>query len=153
MKRSRETSEAAHDGQAVSSELREEVTAQLLATVREALARHQHLHVRRVVDGVLRCTGASDERIAPSSSEEWQPIESLSRLRSQVGGRFQQLKQRWVAAGFPLKEHRGDKTSEVRLDERAWLELSAWMLKQGYEARLTPERSDVLFEIRAVPRG
>ena len=81
---------------------------------------------------------------------EWVEIESLSRLRSVVGGRFQNLRDRWVGAGFPLREHRGDKEAAFTLNEAGWIELSNWISKQGYESRLTPDKTGCLFELRPV---
>lgn len=87
---------------------------------------------------------------ASEVEEEWQPVESLSRLRALVGGRFQNLKARWLDAGFPLREHRGDKDDEYQLDEAGWLALTRWVAKQGYEARLAPEKEGVVFELRKI---
>lgn len=80
----------------------------------------------------------------------WLAIESLSALRNLVGGRFHNLKERWVEAGFPLKEHRGDKTQKFEVNKQGWVELSNWIMKQGYEARLVLDREDCLFELRSV---
>lgn len=88
---------------------------------------------------------------ASSDVSEWIPIESLSQLRSHVGGRFQNLKQRWVAAGFPLREHRGDRSDQAEVNEGEWLELSAWIAKQGYESRLVHDETvDAVIELRKV---
>lgn len=88
---------------------------------------------------------------APLAVEStWIEIESLSRLRGIVGGRFQNLRDRWVGAGFPLREHRGDKESDFSLNEAGWIELSNWILKQGFESRLTPDKPGCLFELRAM---
>ena len=83
----------------------------------------------------------------------WLPIESLSSLRATVGGRFQQLKERWVEAGLPLREHRGDRSAGAVIDQKGWIELTNWMLKQGFEARsvtekVTESENEVLFEVR-----
>ena len=72
---------------------------------------------------------------APSATG-WIQIESLSQLRAHVGGRFQNLKQRWIGAGFPLREHRGDRSESAEVDQDGWLTLVAWLYKQGFEARL-----------------
>ncbi len=79
---------------------------------------------------------------------DWIEIESLSRLRSVVGGRFENTKKRWVAAGFPLREHRGDKSGTFTVDEAGWIELSNWIVKQGFETRLSPGKEHCLFELR-----
>jgi len=87
---------------------------------------------------------------AGSAPQEWIGIESLSRLRNMVGGRFQNLKKKWMGAGFPLREHRGDKGTNYKVDETGWIELSNWILKQGFESRLPSDSSDCLFELRAL---
>lgn len=86
---------------------------------------------------------------ADGTEQQWLSIESLSALRHVVGGRFNNLKQKWVEAGFPLREHRGDKGKSFEIDQKGWIELSNWILKQGFESRLTPERDDCLFELKA----
>lgn len=83
-----------------------------------------------------------------SGSSEWAGIDSLSRLRSHVGGRFQNLKDRWLGAGFPLKEHRGEKLEEVPINPVGWLDLVTWLSKQGYEARTVEVKSGFYFEIK-----
>lgn len=99
----------------------------------------------------LQQTGLNPGGAAPPG-EQWLQVESLSRLRSVVGGRFQNLRERWVAAGLPLREHRGDKSTGYTIDEKGWIELTNWILKQGYEARLAAADSDYLFELRALRR-
>lgn len=84
----------------------------------------------------------------PKDESGWTEIESMSRLRSIVGGRFQNLKERWTQAGLPLREHRGDKEKDFKIDERGWLELANWIAKQGYEVRLRADKPECLFEIR-----
>lgn len=90
---------------------------------------------------------------AQVQSGEWTEIESLSRLRSVVGGRFQNLRDRWVAAGFPLREHRGDKQGGYALHEAGWIELASWIARQGFETRLTPDKPGCIFELRPVRAG
>jgi len=92
--------------------------------------------------------GASENLM---SDADWIQVESMSRLRGLVGGRFQNLKSRWTEAGFPLKEHRGDtKVAPPKINQEGWLELVAWIGKQGFEARLPSGESTWLFEIRRV---
>jgi hypothetical protein len=92
-------------------------------------------------------TAKEVESEAPVSAD-WVEVESLSRLRSVVGGRFENTKKRWVAAGFPLREHRGDKSGGFTIDEAGWIELSNWIIKQGFETRLCPDKEHCLFELR-----
>ena len=106
---------------------------------------------RRFGGGVWADSGASAALVPPHQG--WVEIESLSRLRSIVGGRFQNLRDRWVGAGFPLREHRGDKDGAFVLNEAGWIELSNWIAKQGFESRLTPDKSGCLFELRALSRA
>ncbi len=101
----------------------------------------------------LLCRGLALQAEAGAQSDSrWIAVESLSRLRSIVGGRFQNLRKRWVEAGFPLREHRGDKSGQYTLNDQGWLELSNWILKQGFEVRLAAPDSDWLFELRPIQR-
>ena len=88
-------------------------------------------------------------KIEHSSFEsDWIPIESLSKLRQVVGGRFQNIKLKWLAAGFPLRAHRGDRQEEASLNEAGWLELSKWIYNQGYDVKLGVDSSEKLFEVK-----
>ncbi len=78
----------------------------------------------------------------------WVDVESLSKLRNLVGGRFENIKKKWVGAGFPLREHRGDKSGGFELSQSGWVELSNWMSKHGFEARLCPDKPECVFQIR-----
>lgn len=100
--------------------------------------------------GMSQSSGAKE---SAASDAAWIGIESLSRLRAVVGGRFQNIKQRWVDAGLPLKEHRGERTESFTLDQEGWVTLSSWIASQGFEIRLTPDRRDQVFEIRPVSDG
>ena len=88
-------------------------------------------------------TTANEEHDSP-----WSEIASLSQLRAVVGGRFKNLKEKWVAAGFPLREHRGDRSAGAELNYDAWIELSAWIHKQGFEVRLASDERACFFEVR-----
>ena len=108
-----------------------------------------------IVHGLARrfCSILADRRLysAAEQAKELQPwarIASLSQLRAEVGGRFQNLREKWTAAGFPLREHRGDRTGHVEFDHDGWLELATWITRQGYEVRLAGETDDWLFEVR-----
>ena len=85
-------------------------------------------------------------------SQRWIQIESLSQLRAMVGGRFQKLKERWVGAGFPLREHRGDRAEKAQVDQGGWLELSLWISRQGYRTRLADSTEPWLFEIQQLEK-
>jgi hypothetical protein len=84
------------------------------------------------------------------SSDSWIGIESLSRLRAVVGGRFQNIKQKWMDAGFPLKEHRGEVALSYDISQDGWIKLSTWISNQGFEVRLTPDKQNQIFEIKAI---
>ena len=113
----------------------------------ELFTEHREFFVHEI-SLMIRRAGV-DPASVKDGGDPWIPVESLSRLRGIVGGRFQNLRKRWIDAGFPFREHRGDKSGDYTLDERGWIELSNWILKQGYEARLAPKEADHLFELRA----
>lgn len=124
----------------------------LKAIVQSSIERDRELLVHGVVSALRplilsKQSGGSDVGLKPPS-EEWIGIDSLSRLRAEVGGRFQNLKDRWIEAGFSLKEHRGDRSQKVEINKGGWLELSNWISGQGYEVRLVSDRVGTLFEIR-----
>lgn len=81
----------------------------------------------------------------------WTHIESLSQLRAKVGGRFQNLKEKWVASGFPLREHRGDRSGQKSVDYDGWVALALWIQRQGFEVRLAADADPWLFELRELP--
>lgn len=82
----------------------------------------------------------------------WTDIESLSKLRNVVGGRFENIKKKWTGSGFPLREHRGDKGASFTVNNEGWVELSNWLSKHGYESRLRPDKPDCLFQIKPVAK-
>jgi hypothetical protein len=84
---------------------------------------------------------------------EWTPISSLSQLRTEVGGRFENLKKRWEQAGFPLRAHRGEELGEFSVIQEGWLELSSWLHKQGFENRLEENAAGIAFSIRRMGPG
>jgi hypothetical protein len=120
--------------------------------VRHAVA---HRHQAIVYDVARRLHQLMRERPIDRSSggvggSEWICIQSLSQLRAVVGGRFQNLKQRWIAAGFPLREHRGDRREDASLDNDGWIELAAWIAKQGFDTRLLGPDEKGLFEVSPI---
>lgn len=102
----------------------------------------RRLRERRVQGGV--------ELDLQAGESGWIDVESLSRLRNVVGGRFENIKKKWVGAGFPLREHRGDKSGTFEIDNEGWIELSNWMSKHGFESRLRPDKPECLFQIKPV---
>lgn len=92
------------------------------------------------------------ERIS-ADERAWTAIDSLSKLRAEVGGRFQNLRERWLQSGFPLREHRGDQPDRWKVDFDGWSELSSWIFKQGFESRLSDgEEGSPMFEVRKLER-
>ena len=129
----------------------QERQAELRAFVRRAIERRRQVLVYEIA---RRCESLMNEKQlrgqipGDESGTDWIRIESLSKLRALVGGRFQNLKDRWVRAGFPLREHRGDRTGQKNIDYQGWIELSAWINKQGFELKLADEKEEWLFELR-----
>jgi len=120
--------------------------------VRRSLERRRQVIVydtARKLQRILGEQGLHGDSSKPVGTA-WVKIESLSQLRAIVGGRFQNLKDRWVGAGFPLREHRGDRSGKKNFDFEGWTELSSWILKQGFELRLAAEDEPWLFEIRTI---
>ena len=120
--------------------------------VRAALGRRRQAIVYALAERFHQMIRFETSEASPENEADqgdWTPIESLSQLRSVVVGRFQNLKQKWIAAGLPLREHRGDRSGEASLDEEGWLALSIWINKQGFEARLVSNNDTYLFEIRS----
>lgn len=97
--------------------------------------------ISSVVEGRVVTKTAGEEK-------DWEEIDSLSKLRALVGGRFQNLKSKWLAAGFPVKQDRGDHALSYSLNEKGWIDLSTWISNQGFEVRLNPEKRNVIFEIK-----
>ncbi len=119
--------------------------------VKDACDRVHDLVVSTLSDITAKRVAVSDNGSAESTqarSSEWKKIGSLSEIRRLVGGRFQNLKNRWVGAGFPLREHRGDRGGQFDIVGKGWEEFHAWLLQQGFESRLSEEADGTLFEIR-----
>jgi hypothetical protein len=119
--------------------------------VRSAMSRRQQAITFSVAKRFAECfqvSGVVSGESPTRSDSGWLRIESLSQLRATVGGRFQNLKQKWTEAGFPLREHRGDREGKAEFRQEGWLELSLWINKQGYDARLARDEEPWLFEVR-----
>jgi len=127
---------------------------ELRALVRDSISRRRNVFVVEIARKIFTSHSYSNFSVEGSRSGEsgieWISISSLSQLRKATGGRFQNLKEKWVKAGLPLRQHRGDKSEEWTLLEEGWLALSLWINKQGYEVRLSDRPKDVIFEIRKV---
>ena len=117
-------------------------------TLESAVAARRPTLLARLIERLGPLISVQD-KVSEDAGADWIAIESLSRLRSTVGGRFQNLKERWIDAGLPLRRHRGDRGKKYKVSEKGWFELANWISKQGYEARLTPETPDCFFEVRA----
>lgn len=83
-----------------------------------------------------------------SENSLWISIGSLSSLRTQVGGRFENLKEKWVASGFPLKEHRGEPRKEFLLNTEKWLLLKLWIEKRGFDVLLSSNEEQEFFRVK-----
>lgn len=120
---------------------------QLRALVREAIELRRHALVfqaAEIWEELLRGVQVVEERV---NQPQWRPIASLSQLRGLVGVRFQKLREQWVAAGFPLREHRGDRPIRPEIDEPAWQEFVAWLQGEGFLVRRATPESEAFFEI------
>jgi len=121
--------------------------------VRNAIASRRQAIVFGIAQSLSQRLSEKVEFSVPGAtvdSSEWARIESLSQLRALVGGRFQNLKQRWVAAGFPLREHRGDREGKAAVNHDGWIELSVWISKQGFETRLAADADPWLLELKKI---
>ena len=126
---------------------------ELRGLVQKALERRRPAVVFALARRFLAVMESAEEKEGVQDSQasgQWIRIESLSQLRAVVGGRFQNLRQRWIAAGFPLREHRGDREAEAKLNYEGWVALAAWIGKQGCEVKLAAEGMEWLFEVRPV---
>lgn len=135
---------------ALSAQMKEQVTS----IVRDSFEQHREIFINALVQRLgavpRQASAVSDSQ---ASMAAWVDIESLSRLRSVVGGRFENLKKRWVEAGFPLREHRGDKEKDYKVLQSGWDEMAGWLLKHGFESRLTPDSPVALFQVREISSG
>lgn len=107
--------------------------------------------IARQIHALLQARGlATGHSITPQGADDsqWYKVESLSQLRAVVGGRFKNLKERWVEAGFPLREHRGDREGKASVDKEGWAQLGLWINKQGFQVRLADDSEPWLFEVR-----
>jgi len=132
---------------------RNSLQSAVAATVKElvstVLKENKAYYVSQFLDA-LRGSGlhSQESMKQPVTETEWIDIESLSQLRAVVGGRFQNLRTRWLKAGLPLREHRGDKESSYEIDRAGWAELSGWLLDQGYQSKLVEDEGEsAIFQI------
>ena len=93
----------------------------------------------------------SSESIKSDENNRWIEISSLSKLRASVGGRFNNLKKRWVDSGLPLRSHKGDREQGAVINKDAWLEMVNWINGQGFEALLGEQADNYLFKIKKMP--
>lgn len=129
--------------------LGDEVADTMCESLKAAFQRWHEFLVQKLEAGIIaNLAAAASGQAADSQESEWIGVESLSRLRGLVGGRFQSIKRKWTEAGFPLRAHRGDRWKDFKVNDKGWVDLSNWILKQGFEARLAPESAEYIFEIR-----
>ena len=138
----------------IADSLEQSALSSLAACLEEALKENREAAIQRVLLALrTKLPSASDSTeaaLALVAGSDWVGVESLSRLRALVGGRFQNLKQKWIEAGLPLRERKGQKIDVSEVNEKGWIELSNWILKQNFETRLTLDSPDHIFELRAV---
>lgn len=128
-----------------------EHTEEIRGLVGEALERQRQVitfHLARSLQRCLASAGAVPVDNIDESRDSWTRIESLSQLRAAVGGRFKNLKEKWISAGFPLREHRGDREGKAAVVPEGWTDLALWINKQGFDVRLASESDPWLFEVR-----
>ena len=65
--------------------------------------------------------------------EGWLNIETLSQLKTVVGGRLSTVKQKWTTANLPLRRHKGDREEPWEIAEDGWQALVLWLQQQGFE--------------------
>lgn len=136
-----------------SEALLEHTVSSFEAYLREAFGARRDIFVFEIIKQLRREQFAGPRAAVEEAGDGgWTDIESLSKLRNVVGGRFENIKRKWVGAGFPLREHRGDKAGSFEVNSEGWVELSNWMSKHGYESRLRPDRAECLFQIKPLAK-
>ncbi len=121
----------------------------LIAAIEDVFKKRRGVYIDQLAKIILRQPGA--KTVERAQQAEWVGIVSLSGLRTLVGGRFSNLKEKWLAAGFPLKESKADEKQSYTIVKSAWLELVDWIEGQGFTARLPPDKgSGILFEVQKV---
>lgn len=147
MKKKSKESERKEKPGPVFEAVREAVYERVTELSRELLLRNRAWFVAYVTN---RLQGARGIHAEPSESIEWEQIESLSQFRQIVGGRFQNIREKWIASGFPLRRHKGDREQDYEIVPEGWQLFADWILKQGYEARLGSNADPYLFEVRTL---
>ncbi len=123
--------------------------SQLRTLVRQAIELRRHALVfaaAELWEEAMRGAPRLEAEAVPAETQ-WRQIASLSQLRAVVGVRFQKLRDNWVAAGFPLREHRGDRPIRPEVSDDSWATFSGWLLTEGYQVRRAPTEADWFFEI------
>lgn len=121
---------------------------QLRELVRDAIELRRHALVFQAAEIWSELLeGVSPRGAIAEVAPRWQPIASLSQLRGVVGVRFQKLRDRWVAAGFPLREHRGDRPIRPDVALEAWEDFARWLQDEGYRVRRSEAGAEAFFEI------
>jgi|GEM_PF-5147574 len=141
-----------YNDEQLGAAIRCELTESICDNLKKAFDKWREFLAEQLAVKIIESLSSMMQDVSGETHADWIGIESLSRLRSLVGGRFQSLKQKWTEAGLPLRAHRGDRWKDFKLNQRGWIDLSNWVLKQGFEARLTPNSEDFLFEIRELTK-
>jgi hypothetical protein len=119
----------------------------LVETLRQRREQFVGIAVQRLREVGLLSLGV------PVAGADWMEISTLSQCRKVIGGRFEHLKRRWIGAGFPLREHRGDRSAAPSLDQGGWSELSQWIMTQGFEVKLGDAEEGFLFAVKRLGGG
>lgn len=116
--------------------------------VKSVAAKRRQVYVDSLAKRLMGLGISGTPTKAQVNERAWTRIASLSALRTLVGGRFANLKERWLAVGFPLKEGK-DEGGKLKINRSAWLELANWIEGQGFAARLPESSADgTLLEVR-----
>lgn len=134
--------------QEISAELVDQQTRFFEDCIGEIFEERKDFFLAGTIDRFKALVAAAKERTEQVVDQNWTEIDSLSKLRAVVGGRFENLKAKWLSAGFPLKESKGAELSDFKLSSQGWVELSTWISNQGFEVRLCDDKSKALFEIK-----
>jgi hypothetical protein len=137
--------------ESIKKQLREYRQDQFKKGLRETLNRYETVFVGQLRSLLRDCFDKDLSRLGGDSDTQWVSIDSLSSLRSAVGGRFAKLKEHWLGAGLPMKSHRGEETKEFTLDEAGWVELEAYVSERGFVSRLADSEDSSIFYVRPRP--
>lgn len=135
----------------VKNEIAKKQRDKIRSGLKELFHDYEPILVAGVRNRLKELLGESLRGEAEDQGEPWVSIDSLSSLRSAVGGRFAKLKEHWLGAGLPLKSHRGEETKDYELDEGGWVQLEAYISERGFVSRLADQDEVCIFYVRRKP--